>query len=398
MRPLLGAGARVAPRHGVQKPPRNRGIWLAVAAVALAVTAAAVLAGVKVAQQPSGRAPGQALPAEAGRSTVPEKWRELQEPLPQVVQTGKNEETIPFRARAAADPFAADRTIVPQQPAETVGPGPEAATPEAGPYEISQIAGAPPTTGAQCAAAEGGTPLEDEASGASGAGEVSVPPSSPSEAGASERVSAPQVADTPPAVYVPKETAMRDAGEAAPPKNSADAAGKDAQAAGPVHPPDAGGPEASSAATGLPETESARSPVPAAPSVSVEPTSATEGAGDKRDAGVPAVTVAQEPAAAAPARAAAGDGSGGAQRPQGASAAAQTQSRPVEPPPVLVTGIITSGDSAAYAIVRTARGSIIVRPGDEVEGAQVKAIGQKSVTVVKEGEEFVLELGGGSGR
>ncbi|HHY31863.1 MAG TPA: hypothetical protein GX515_02395 [Firmicutes bacterium] len=397
MRPLSGAGARVAPRHGVQKPPRNRGIWLAVAAVALAVTAAAVLAGVKIAQQPSGRAPGQALPAEAGRSAVPEKWRELQEPLPQVVQTGKNEETIPFRARAAADPFAADRTIALQQAAEKVGPGPEAATPEAGPHGISRIAGAPSMTSAQDTAAEREAPLEDEASGASGAGAASAPPS-PSEAGASEPVSAAQVADTPPAAPVPEETATRGADKPVPSEDGADAAGRGAQAVGPVQPPEAGAPEARGAA-GLAETETARSPVPVAPNVSVEPTPATEGAGDKQDAGVPAVTVAQEPAAAAPAPAAAAhQGGGSAQRPQGASAATQTQRRPVEPPPMLVTGIITSGDSAAYAIVRTAKGSIIVRPGDEVEGALVKAVEQKSVTVVKEGEEFVLELGGGSGR
>ncbi|MGE5593211.1 MAG: hypothetical protein ACM3X3_05970 [Betaproteobacteria bacterium] len=398
MRPLLGEGARVAPRHGVPKPPRDREIWLAVAAVALAVTAAAVFAGVKIARQPSGRAPVQALPTEAGRSAVPEKWRELQEPLPQVVQTGKDEQTIPFRARVAADPFAADRTIVLQQPAEKVGPGPEAATPEAGPHGISRIAAAPSMTSAQDTAAEREAPLEDEASGASGAGAASAPPS-PSEARASEPVSAAQVADTPPAAPVPEETATQGADKPVPSEDGADVAGRGAQAVGPVQPREAGAPEARSAAAGLAETETARSPVPVAPNVSVEPTSATEGAGDKQDAGVPAVTVAQEPAAAAPAPAAAAhQGGGSAQRPQGASAATQTQRRPVEPPPMLVTGIITSGDSAAYAIVRTAKGSIIVRPGDEVEGALVKAVGEKSVTVVKEGEEFVLELGGGSGR
>jgi hypothetical protein len=65
---------------------------------------------------------------------------------------------------------------------------------------------------------------------------------------------------------------------------------------------------------------------------------------------------------------------------------------------MVLTGIISAGGSVAYAIVRTPRGSIIVRPGEEAEGATVESVGERSITVLKEGEEFVLELGGGSER
>lgn len=66
----------------------------------------------------------------------------------------------------------------------------------------------------------------------------------------------------------------------------------------------------------------------------------------------------------------------------------------VDPPRLFVTGIIVSED-ASYAIVRTPTSSVIVQPGDEIEGATVKSVQGEAVVVVKQDEEFVLELGGG---
>jgi len=373
------------------------------------VTAAAALVGLRIVQQSSGRSTEQAPAntATAGRSTVPEKWRELQEPLPQVVQAGKDEEAIPFRARSAADPFAADGLIVLGQPAEKGGADREVAIPEVGLHSISRAAGGLSPASAQNASNAGGALPED---GATPAPHASIPSASlsPPEAGASESVGAAEAADRPSsAPEPPEETAgVRDlAGRVPSEGDGADAAGGDAQAAGPAQPRETGVMEAGNGAMELAKSETARSDqVSEAPSEPPESTSSTSGDAreDKRDAGMPAVavTVVQERAAGVPAPAgapAAGQGGGNARRPQ-EGAAVQTESPRVEPPPVLVTGIITSGDSATYAIVRTAKGSIIVRPGDEVEGVKVKAISEKSITVVKEGEEFVLELGGGSGR
>ncbi|MEW5865931.1 MAG: hypothetical protein AB1774_03620 [Bacillota bacterium] len=69
----------------------------------------------------------------------------------------------------------------------------------------------------------------------------------------------------------------------------------------------------------------------------------------------------------------------------------------VTPPLLLLTGVISSGD-LAYAIVRTPAGSSIVRQGDEIDGMMVKSIQGKTITVIKQGEEFVIELGGGGKR
>ncbi|HXL03754.1 MAG: hypothetical protein GX872_09300 [Firmicutes bacterium] len=66
----------------------------------------------------------------------------------------------------------------------------------------------------------------------------------------------------------------------------------------------------------------------------------------------------------------------------------------VDPPRLFVTGIIVSGD-VSYAIVSTPTSSVVVQPGDEIEGATVKSVDGKAVVVVKQDEEFVLELGGG---
>ncbi len=66
----------------------------------------------------------------------------------------------------------------------------------------------------------------------------------------------------------------------------------------------------------------------------------------------------------------------------------------VTPPKLFVTGIIVSKD-ASYAIVETLTGSVIAQPGDEIEGATVTSVEEKTVVVVKEDKEFVLELGGG---
>ncbi len=66
----------------------------------------------------------------------------------------------------------------------------------------------------------------------------------------------------------------------------------------------------------------------------------------------------------------------------------------VDPPRLFVSGIIVS-DDASYAIVKTSTSSVIVQPGDEIEGATVKSVEEKAVVVVKQNEEFVLELGGG---
>ena len=67
---------------------------------------------------------------------------------------------------------------------------------------------------------------------------------------------------------------------------------------------------------------------------------------------------------------------------------------PVDPPRLYVTGIITTEDTS-YAIVRTSTSSIIVQPGDEIQGATVKSVDEEAVIVIKQDEEFVLELGGG---
>jgi hypothetical protein len=66
----------------------------------------------------------------------------------------------------------------------------------------------------------------------------------------------------------------------------------------------------------------------------------------------------------------------------------------VDPPRLFVTGIITAED-ASYAILRTSVSSVIVQQGDEIQGATVESIHGETVVVVKQGEEFVLELGGG---
>ncbi|MEW6228770.1 MAG: hypothetical protein AB1700_11915, partial [Bacillota bacterium] len=73
------------------------------------------------------------------------------------------------------------------------------------------------------------------------------------------------------------------------------------------------------------------------------------------------------------------------------------QKPPVTPPLLLLTGVISSGD-LAYAIVRTPAGSSIVRQGDEIDGMMVKSIQGKTIAVIKQGEEFVIELGGGGKR
>ncbi len=71
------------------------------------------------------------------------------------------------------------------------------------------------------------------------------------------------------------------------------------------------------------------------------------------------------------------------------------ESKPqVMPPRLFVTGIITAEDTS-YAILRTSTSSIIVQPGDEIEGATVKSVDGDAVIVIKQDEEFVLELGGG---
>lgn len=75
----------------------------------------------------------------------------------------------------------------------------------------------------------------------------------------------------------------------------------------------------------------------------------------------------------------------------------EVQKPPVTPPLLLLTGVISSGD-LAYAIVRTPAGSSIVRQGDEIDGMMVKSIQGKTITVIKQGEEFVIELGGGGKR
>jgi hypothetical protein len=66
----------------------------------------------------------------------------------------------------------------------------------------------------------------------------------------------------------------------------------------------------------------------------------------------------------------------------------------VDPPKLFVSGIIVS-DDVSYAIVKTTTSSVIVQPGDEIEGATVKSVKGEAVVVVKQDEEFVLELGGG---
>lgn len=75
----------------------------------------------------------------------------------------------------------------------------------------------------------------------------------------------------------------------------------------------------------------------------------------------------------------------------------EVQKPPVARPLLLLTGVISSGD-LAYAIVRTPAGSSIVRQGDEIDGMMVKSIQGKTITVIKQGEEFVIELGGGGKR
>lgn len=75
----------------------------------------------------------------------------------------------------------------------------------------------------------------------------------------------------------------------------------------------------------------------------------------------------------------------------------EIQKPAVTPPLLLLTGVVSSGD-LAYAIVRTPAGSSIVRQGDEIEGMTVKSIQGTTVTVMKQGEEFVIELGGGGKR
>ncbi|MGE5586663.1 MAG: hypothetical protein ACM3ZO_00350 [Clostridia bacterium] len=340
MGPLLGANTGTTPGPGVRKPARKLVVRLA-AGLALAVVAAAVLAGMRIGRQALDESMAKAPSTEAGRHVMPEKWHELQKPLPSVVQTGKDEEAIPFRARASADPFAPDSLIAQyyrkqeQKPDTAAGQVMDATT---------RVTAGVPAAGVPNARTEPAVPSGERPPDRGGEAESSL--SSSTAPGSPEPVTVAQLPAVPPAAPQPEGT--QPANEAAP------------RAASP-----AASPAGSPITAGWDDKKSGSAGAKAQDVADVPPTS--------KDGGRKAAETAAPERMAPPAP-------------------------PVEPPAMLVTGIISAGDSVAYAIVRTPRGSIIVRPGDEAEGVTVKSVGDKCITVVKEGEEFVLELGGGSER
>ncbi|MDI7246018.1 MAG: hypothetical protein QME92_00885 [Bacillota bacterium] len=390
-----------------------------VAFLVMVVLGAAIGVGMMAVHAPVEKGSPPARATAIAMSAIPERWRELQKPLPAVTQEGREEEPVVVPARGDDDPFAPDSSIARyyrtqgQRPAST-GPMP------AGGDEVSRIIAAASAKNASKPATKPDGPAEKPAAKPK---EDAKPVSSP----AAESAPPVTVAQLPAAPAAGEEPRATDSGASSAPEGKLDSApekGPVETSKGESAPPAIGAHAAASDVAGAPKARAGEGPAgqttgsaaPGDESVGTAPPAA----GEKKPEGhavpekPPAGSDAGKPATASRPEATASKTGG--PTPAGTSDAGKEspavtvpgpESKPaepvpppkprVEPPLMLVTGIISAGDSA-YAIVRTPQGSSIVRPGDEIGGVTVKSVGEKSIVVLKEGEEFVLELGGGGKR
>lgn len=411
-----GRGLADLKRGGLKLPrkPGSRQAWL-VAILALALLAAAVVVGMRAIRPPADRGLPPAPSTVVARPAIPEKWRELQKPLPAATQSGREEEPISVPARSDDDPFAPDSSIA--RYCRSQGQHPAGTGPSTGPDEVSRIIAAASARNASKSAAE---PRAASDKPVAKPKEDAKPPSSPAPE-TSEPVTIARLQPEPAPEKAPSAKEgdadagpARESGRTEPGMTVEAGKGESASPAAEARTGDVV--RAPEKATG--ESNGAQRPIPSDVKDTASRNTAppegdkkTEAASEKpsagSDAGKPGT--ASQPAATAskgggPTATGAPDTSKGSptvkesgRESLPAEPAAPLPKPRVEPPLMLVTGIISAGDSA-YAIVRTPQGSTIVRPGDELNGVTVKSLGEKSVTVIKEGEEFVLELGGGGKR
>lgn len=405
----LDTGPEVGnPGRRSQGLPRKRISPLAgvVAFLALVALGAAIGAGMMAVGTPADKGSPPARATGIARPAIPERWRELQKPLPAVTYSGKQEEPIPFPARSGDDPFAPDSILGQRYRTQQ-------RLAAAGPDEVSRII---------AAASARSTPKPSEAAenpALKGEEKPSRQHEKPIQAVATAQLApAPAREGTGGGADVDKAAqSVKKVRESEP-----GGATEDEVTSGPAEASAAGSGGGAEKAVGEGKEYQARALTTAKDSGTAQQAPPIVG---KKPAEPGAATGLEEPPAsehataqaapekppakAKPAEAATAKAPDAASAVKGSPAHKESgresvppESLPpprprVEPPLMLVTGIISAGDSA-YAIVRTPQGSSIVRPGDEVGGVTVKSVGEKFITVIKEGEEFVLELGGGSKR
>ncbi|MDK2929986.1 MAG: hypothetical protein PWR07_117 [Bacillota bacterium] len=386
--------------------------------LALVALGAAIGAGMMAVGTPADMGSPPARATGIARPAIPERWRELQKPLPAITYSGKHEEPIPFPARSGDDPFAPDSILgqryrTQQQHLAAAGPDGvsriiAAASARSVP-KPSEAAQNPAPKGEEKPSSQRENPIQAVATtqlaptpareGIGGGADVDKAAQSVKEVRKSELAGATEDGVT----SGPAEASAVGSGGGA---EKAAGEGKEYQAPALTTAKDSGtaqqapptvGKKAAEpgAATGLEEPPaSEHTTAQAAP----EKPSAGSDAGKPGTAKPWAIADKGGPTATGTPDASKGPPTVKESGRESVPPESLPPPRPrVEPPLMLVTGIISAGDSA-YAIVRTPQGSSIVRPGDEVGGVTVKFVGEKSITVIKEGEEFVLELGGGSKR
>ncbi|MCR4401750.1 MAG: hypothetical protein NUW12_03050 [Firmicutes bacterium] len=385
----LGEDTQASPRKA-----RIRRATAIVAGVAVAagLTAIAILKGVvcPVVVRPAEDGAATLPPAASDRSVIPQKWRDLQRPLPALEQSGKEEGDIAFRARSTDDPFAVDIAIAGRLRVT----GPPLASWD---LQAETDSGVVDRSGADAStdvASQGSAKPEESPDGGAQIRrqeDASLGlPRSPATSGPDAAIKAPDqaVVDAPASHGAPPLSGLAATGEEAPAVRIHQAADT-RQGVGGQTP--SGGSEDGRVKPDQGTDGADAETSPSAPSVDLRaapsPVSSLEGGAAPPGAQTPRVELALPSGKAREGGPEVGDqGTLVPQKPR------------VEPPRMVLTGIISAGGSVAYAIVRTPRGSIIVRPGEEAEGATVESVGERSITVLKEGEEFVLELGGGSER
>lgn len=381
-----GKGLADSKWGGLKLPrrPIPRQAW-AIALLSLAVVTGAAIVTMRAMPPTADDGRPQAPSTVVARPAIPEKWRELQKPLPPVTQAGKDEESMSFPSRADDDPFAPDSSIARYYRTQGQRLSPASAEPATGPDEVSRIIAAASAKNASKAATKPSVPEEKPPAKA----KEDTKPSSPPVPEPSEPVTVAQLPPTP--APTPEEAPPAEEGSVA-----AEPAGKTGMAE-PDRPGEAATGESASPAGDARAAEVVQASEPS--QAASEKPSAGNGAGKPGTAKPPSVAdKGGGPTATGTPDASKGSPTGKESGRESVPPEPVAPPRPrVEPPLMLVTGIISAGDSA-YAIVKTPQGSSIVRPGDEVGGVTVKSVGEKSITVIKEGEEFVLELGGGSKR
>ncbi|MGE5584261.1 MAG: hypothetical protein ACM309_01805 [Bacillota bacterium] len=389
-----------------------------VAFLIMVVLGAAIGVGMMAVHAPADKGSPPARATVIATSAIPERWRELQKPLPVVTQTGREEEPIAVPARGDDDPFSADSSIARYYRAQ--GQRSASTGPVSGVDEVSGIIAAASAKNASRSATKPDAPPEKAAAKPK---EDAKPVSSP----AAEWAPPVTVAQSPAAPAPGEEPRAEDSGASSAPGGklgSAPGKGPVGTSEGESAPPAIGAHAAASDVAGAPKARAGEGPAgqttgsatPGDESVGTAPPAAGEKKPEEHavpekppagsDAGKPA-TASRPEATASKTGGPAPAGTSDAGKESPAVSVPGPESKPaepvpppkprVEPPLMLVTGIISAGDSA-YAIVRTPQGSSIVRPGDEIGGVTVKSVGEKSIVVLKEGEEFVLELGGGGKR